>query len=188
MSHMGLRAAVAGLVLCLVWGMARAERDTYRGNPPAKRSWWWPFGSSQKEELAKDKASGGRKSPDVKDKPPAVEKAKPPRSAGLSLAEKAALTAEEQAKFLRRQQVCLKLREIALATENPDLEAQARLLEQQAWLIYEQRTLRGRAPSLLSDEGSVAKRSLDEPSEHRRMAERPVRHVGRGPSDEEDQP
>jgi hypothetical protein len=164
-------SAAAG-VLCLTISLAdAAERDTYQSAKDAAaeskakaeakkketaRSWWWPFGSSAKAE-PKPEAKETVKA----DKPEQTAKAAKPKpiTAPLGL-EGANLIADEQAKFLRRQQVCDRIREAALSKGDTSLEKQAQLLEQRAWFIYEQRTAQARMPSMLPLEDNLDARKL----------------------------
>lgn len=167
-----------GILAAVVVGLAAApvlaaERDTYQSardaaleakNKARKQSgsWWsrwWPFGSSQPETKPAPKTTTAKK--------PSEEAPKPkPVSAPLGL-EGARLIAEEQAKFLRRQQVCDRIREAALARGDAELEKQAQLLEQRAWFIYEQRTAQARVPSLLPLDDSLSAARLTTPKEAR---------------------
>jgi hypothetical protein len=145
-----------------------AERDTYQSAKDAAAeskakaeaakkksvgsSWWWPFGSSQKAET---KATAKVEKKPVPEKPVQAK----PITAPLGL-EGANFIADEQAKFLRRQQVCDRIREVAQNKGDASLEKQAQLLEQRAWFIYEQRTRQARIPSLLPIEDGLDARKL----------------------------
>lgn len=78
---------------------------------------WWPFGGKSEE----------KKDAPLKDAAPA------PESAG-------AVRARELAALQRRQAVCLKLKEIAIQTNDEALMQKAERLDQLAWRVYEQRT------------------------------------------------
>jgi hypothetical protein len=177
-------------VVCLTASLAvAAERDTYqsardaaaesKAKAEAKRkasgsSWWWPFGSSTKEESKpKETATAKTKA----EKRPAEQQARAkPITAPLGL-EGANLIAEEQAKFLRRQQVCDRIREAALARGDSSLEKQAQLLEQRAWFIYEQRTAQARMPSVLPiDDGIDSRKLTAEPSSKSRKPQESAVH------------
>lgn len=182
MSERGIAAGVLCLTCCLA---SAAERDTYQSAKDAAAeskakaeaakkksasSWWWPFGSSTKNDKATVKV----------EKKPTPEKLvqTKPISAPLGL-EGANLIAEEQAKFLRRQQVCDRIREAALSKGDSSLEKQAQLLEQRAWFIYEQRTAQARMPSLLPIEDTLDTRKLttESPLKGRRAAEGSVHSI-----------
>jgi hypothetical protein len=75
--------------------------------------------------------------------------------------------AREQAKVLRRQQVCDRLRDVAQELNDPKLDAQAQLLEQRAWFIFEQRTARPGMPGLLPADDSAAVSRLLQQAEPR---------------------
>jgi hypothetical protein len=86
----------------------------------SKGSGWGFFGSKKKAD----------------DKKPAP--APPP---GPSASERAALEQMRQMKaFLRRQEVCTRLEEIALENNDPELERQAQLLSDLNWQVYRQHT------------------------------------------------
>jgi hypothetical protein len=193
MRRMAFGGIGLGLALCILLGSeARAERDTYQPPRPAKKSWWWPFGSSssgsaksdeaakkkKEEEAKKQKEEDARKAAQAKE---AAKKLKDPVEApgpAPEFVSAATSMSKEQAKFIRRQQVCDRLREVALETGNIDLEKQAQLLEQRAWLVYEQKT-QARLPSLSPLETTAAAKKLmaDEPVARRRVDDRPVRSV-----------
>jgi len=59
----------------------------------------------------------------------------------------------EQAKLRRRQDVCLRLREVARETRDEDLERKALQLDQRAWEVYLERTRN--LPGAESDEESA---------------------------------
>jgi hypothetical protein len=54
----------------------------------------------------------------------------------------ASVRAREKANLLRRQEVCLRLREIARETQNEELERKALQLDQLAFEVYKERTAR----------------------------------------------
>jgi hypothetical protein len=86
----------------------------------AAKGSWWSFGSKKK---ADDK------------------KAAPLPPPGPSPAERAALEQIRQMKaFLRRQEVCNRLQEIALENNDPELERQAQLLDELNWQVYKKHT------------------------------------------------
>lgn len=178
-SRLGIGWWRAGVVMGLIGLLAApglaAERDTYQSARDAAAeakakarkesgSWWsrlWPFGSKA-EPKPEPKATS--KSTTTAKKPPENAAQTRPVSAPLGL-EGARLIADEQAKFLRRQQVCDRIREAALASGDLELEKQAQLLEQRAWFIYEQRTAQARVPSLLPMDDSLSVSKLTTPKE-----------------------
>jgi hypothetical protein len=182
---------VASLICCLAGGVALGgERDTYQSAKAAaaeakakaeanKPSWWWPFGSSAKDET---KDSKDTKDPDesAKGKESGKDEEKPPKPIVAPIGQEGAnLISREQAKFLRRQQACDRLRQIAQETGDLGLEQQAQLLEQRAWFIYEQRTAQARLPSLLpiEDDGGAAHYAQDHFSTNPRDKDRPIRSI-----------
>jgi hypothetical protein len=180
---MALWGIAAGLGLWqLSAAPARAEKDTYQPPRPAKKAWWWPFGdssSAKKEEAEKKKKEEAAQKANAKE---AARKLKDPIQApapAVETVQASVNTSKEQAKFIRRQQVCDRLREVAIETGNVELEKQAQLLEQRAWLIYEQKTVQARLPGLSPLESTEAAKKLltDEPIARRRTPDRPERHV-----------
>ncbi|MCS6978194.1 MAG: hypothetical protein NZM31_14470 [Gemmatales bacterium] len=151
-----------------------AERDTYQSARDAAAeakakarkesgSWWsrlWPFGNSKPEPKPEPKTTAKSTAKKTSEAP---SKAKPV-SAPLGM-DGARLIADEQAKFLRRQEVCDRLREAAVVRGDAELEKQAQLLEQRAWFIYEQRTAQARVPSLLPIDDSLSAARLAAPKE-----------------------
>ncbi len=100
-------------------------------------------------------------------KPDADKKAEEPAPRATAHDEIAAnVIALEKAKLRRRQEVCLRLREIARETGDDALEQKAIQLDQLAFEVYEQRTVRFAggasdeekltAPAKTSDAGSTA--------------------------------
>ena len=165
--------AAASVILGLACGVARAERDTYLSAKAAADSgpkWWWPWGGSKKKETPKKSTAKAEK----KDKPadPAKPAPRPPSAA------------EEQASFLRRQQVCIKLRQVAHETDDPGLATQAEVMEQKAWLLYEQRVLGSRAKGTLAPEAANGRADEAEPAY--RPDDRPVHHIAARDADKED--
>ena len=110
---------MAALLLGLSASVAGAQQPKDLESAPSKPSGWsfW----------------GNRKMPDKKAPP-----APPP---GPSASERAALEQMRQMKaFLRRQEVCTRLEEIALENNDPELERQAQLLSDLNWQVYRQHT------------------------------------------------
>ncbi|MCI0355481.1 MAG: hypothetical protein L0099_10655 [Acidobacteria bacterium] len=154
-----------GMGACLALGLAAssawADSDVYQNaRDSAKKSkWsWWPFGK-KKEEPAKKTASRKAKDDDAKDELPAKPAPRP--VVQQQSTQDPTFATREQAKVLRRQQVCDRLREMAQELNDPQLDAQVQLLEQRAWFIYEQRTARpGMAGLIPADESAAAGRLL----------------------------
>jgi hypothetical protein len=182
----GTTASVA--VGLLVGRAAGDDKDTY---PSAERTaaakkkeqaekdggWFvWPFGDDAKILADKKAAETAKKINGKRPNPPAPN----PLVTAEPLNEAVSLLSKEQAKFLRRQQACDKLREIAEVKNDAELERQAELLEQRAWWIYEQRTAKAKMTILLPPMGEKeAKEKLadESPAAQRRNLERPVRSV-----------
>jgi hypothetical protein len=182
---------LAGIV-GLAGTLQAAERDTYQSAKAAaaeskaradaerkKSSWWsslWPFGADEpKNEVKVEKVAKPKEPP------------KPRPVAAPLGAEGVNLITREQSKFLRRQQVCDRIRDIAQQKGDAELEKQAQLLEQRAWFIYEQRTAQARVPSLLpiGDDPDAAK--LLTPGSRSKKVDDPAIHsiTNRSPSKED---
>ncbi len=113
----------AALLLGLSASVATAQEMTtpegVAAAAAAKGSWW---------------SFGGKKKADDKKVAPAP----PP---GPSPTERAALDQIREMKaFLRRQEVCNRLQEIALENNDPELERQAQLLDELNWQVYKRHT------------------------------------------------
>lgn len=121
---MRIRLLAVLLVSFAIVGIAAAqERSAAKTDTATAKSggnWltrWWPFGDK----------SGETKDAPAKQTAPDVE------SAG-------AVRARELVTLQRRQAVCLRLKEIAVQTNDEALMQKAEQLEQRAWQVYEQRT------------------------------------------------
>jgi hypothetical protein len=113
----------AALLLGLSASVACAqEKDTPEAvAASAAKGSWWSFGGAKKK--ADDK------------------KAAPAPPPGPSPTERAALEQIREMKaFLRRQEVCNRLQEIALENNDPELERQAQLLDELNWQVYKKHT------------------------------------------------
>jgi hypothetical protein len=181
MRRMAWWGTTAGLAVLLLCGSAVADKDTYQPPEPAnKKHWWWPWGGSAKKEDTRKTDKPTAKSEPAEKPPKVKDPVEAPMPAATSVArENAASMSREQAKFIRRQQVCDRIREAAQETNNTELEKQAQLLEQRAWYLYEQRTVQARMPSLQPLESAQAAKKLmnDEPSSRRRADDSSVRTV-----------
>jgi hypothetical protein len=81
------------------------------------------------------------KKPDPKPEKPDKPAAKPPKPAARPVQDAPErVRAREQAAWIRRQQVCLRLKELAEQANDPDLLRTAETLEQRSWNVYLQRT------------------------------------------------
>ncbi len=137
-----MRAIVTLAALCVGLSAAAAQERPASNDPgPAANAnqgnWltrWLPFG--HKEE-----------------KPKAPEAKRPAEAP-------AAVRAREEAAFLRRRAVCLKLQEIAIRTRDDELLRKAEELDQLAWDTYVQRTahLPASAAAFEADEQTLARR------------------------------
>jgi hypothetical protein len=110
------RAGLAALVLGVAVSAAAAQK-------PAEPSSWWP--SFWGDAKPKAKADGQKEAPRVN---------------------RAAAYARLERDWERRKEVCDRLREIALETNDTKLEEEAARLDEAAWKIYQDRSQR-----LLSD-------------------------------------
>ena len=90
------------------------------------------------------------KNADKKDAPKKTDKTGtvPPNP---SLSPAASARAREQAAFQRRVAVCDRLREIAIETNNTELDQLAQELNARAWAVYKQRTAKLEAPAKEKD-------------------------------------
>ncbi len=182
----------AGLAICLLGSPVRADdKDTYQSaeriaaakkKEQSDSGWFvWPFSDEAKMRADKQAAESAKKTTEKKVNPPARN----PLVTAEPLNEAVSLLSKEQAKFLRRQQACDRLREIADEKNDPELQRQAELLEQRAWWIYEQRTAKAKMTILLPPMGEKeAKERLAEndSATQRRNLDRPMRSVRAGTS------
>jgi len=194
MRRMAWWGTTTSLAICLFGGSIWADdKDTYQSaeriaaakkkEQAEKDSGWiiWPFGEEAKIRADKEAAEAAKKTDGKKVNPPARN----PLVTAEPLNEAVSLLSKEQAKFLRRQQACDKLREIAEEKNDAELQRQAELLEQRAWWIYEQRTAKAKMTILLPPIGErEAKQKLAEqdPATQKRNLDRPVRSVQSGTS------
>jgi hypothetical protein len=101
--------------------------------------WWEHFIPGRMEEKKKI-AEGKNETAAKPDKEKEQAKPRP--------AETATLMQQEMQKYLRREDVCRRLREVAEETKDPDLIRQADLLESRAWAAYEQSVASARLPKV----------------------------------------
>jgi len=139
-----MRCASAFMVLAISLTALRAdEPDTYssvqdlekarKAKLVTSQNVWWehliPGRIEEKQRLAEEaRANAG------KDKTASAEKDAPKSKQAEAKSRQAELN-----KALRRAAVCLRLKEIADETNDPDLAKQADLLESRAWAVYEQK-------------------------------------------------
>jgi hypothetical protein len=115
----------AALVMGLGMSVASAQEPDGDLKPTNAKGGWW-VGEKPRYKGGADKKA---KTP-VEDKP-----------ALPSPAEVAALEQERQMNaVLRRVEVCLRLRQVALDTGNDELQRQAEELEMRAWEVYRKQT------------------------------------------------
>jgi hypothetical protein len=125
------RGAVCALTFALFLGLAAvasAVDDDAKPADPGTGTWftrWFGSGKKAPENKPADKVA--------KDEKQAPSKAELLRAA-------AAQRGREEAALVRRQEVCLKLRTIAVQTRDEGLRRQADQLEEQAWNTYLKRT------------------------------------------------
>jgi hypothetical protein len=140
---LGVALLVALCTVGLTAGLAAADSDDEDGKTTAKQSSWFSFGNwfGQDKKTPEQKPptnadSGKSTKPSKKntpkkdssgEEPATVEAPAPPR-------------ALEEAALLRRQDVCDRLAEIAVVTNNAELANLAERLKQRAWEVYTRRT------------------------------------------------
>jgi hypothetical protein len=93
---------------------------------------WFP-GSQGKPDTSEDEQPGTRARL-------ATEKQAGAGGPANVVQEAAALRAREEAKYLRRSEVCARLKEIAEQSNNADLRRHAEQMEERAWAVYNDRT------------------------------------------------
>lgn len=164
------------------------ERDTYqsvRGTSSANRGGiakpiddsWWPFGRAERfETQVQDQ---------VRTRPLAVTSNAPANASGESLGsganrkDLASRLKQEFDVYLRRQEVCDRLKQIAEETGDTALEQQAELMAQRAWFVYQQKTSAMRLPGLLPMTEQDAANALlgKKDNESTKVAEAPIRSI-----------
>jgi hypothetical protein len=123
--------------------VAAAQEPDSDLKPSTTKGGWW-VGEKPKYRSKADK----------KAKAPAEEKPALP-----SAAEVAAFEQERQMNaVLRRVEVCLRLRQVALDTGNDELQRQAEELETRAWEIYRKHTAHLPMPAQADDANDSAKK------------------------------
>src|SRR5262245_22555302 len=140
-----MRKLVAwGLEVALVVGLgaavARAD-DAPSGRPfggrpkywkKSNNGWVWQRGSNDDD----DDEPTAKPKKDAPAKKPAKDEAKPDPKPGPELRDPAAERAREEAVFLRRSAVCLRLQEIGLRNNDAELMKKAEQLRERAWSAY----------------------------------------------------
>jgi hypothetical protein len=188
MRRMAWWGTTTGLAVSLVWGgAAGAEekrpapaRPAAEGRPEATDAgWaWWPFGGDRSPRTAQEAEARAR----------STEGRKPPKPVASPLTDAEPITdvvsvlETERAQYLRRQAVCIRLKEIALETGDTQLDQQADLLEQRALYVYQQRTAKAKLALDLPPRADAAAALTGEgPAPAARAAQdRPTRRVPAG--------
>jgi hypothetical protein len=129
---------------------------------------WWPFGRS----------AAGRVQPQPMPGTGGTTAANTPPTPSSNKERAAALQKELDA-YLRRMQVCDRLKEIADETGDAALEQQAELMAQRAWFIYQQRTAQLKLPGLapLQEQATAEDLLSDAPRGARQTDQTPIRSV-----------
>jgi hypothetical protein len=161
MRKVGAWSLTAALIFGLSTASARADDDTQSSTPkpnPRAPTWDWKpsdilYGSRSNRDDLKPIA------PKPAPKPDATIAKKPatPVKQTSTVADAAAERSRQEAALLRRLQVCDKLKEIAIRTNDAELLRRAEQLEERSQACYTQRTarLRGLAGGFQSDEKTV---------------------------------
>jgi hypothetical protein len=111
----------------------------WRSTPVWAKAYNW-FGPPGEEAKTDPKKAGDKKPNDKKaDHKLGKEPAAPATAAKPAGTGDAVVRSPEEAEFLRRSEACLKLREIALRNNDPELLRRADQLDEKAWAAYSQR-------------------------------------------------
>ncbi|HMP02346.1 MAG TPA: hypothetical protein PKD86_11060 [Gemmatales bacterium] len=129
---------------------------------------WWPFGRKEQTLPPALRVS-------TTPSPAALGSSGTAASAPSSNKERAAQLQKELDAYLRRMQVCDRLKEVAEETGDASLEQQAELMAQRAWFVYQQRTAQLRLPGLVPLDDREAGANLL--SDSRRADDLPLRSV-----------
>jgi hypothetical protein len=148
---------IAGVVfagLAVASGRAGDDDDDNYQQKPAPRPFirWSPYfaGMNAAAPSKPDPVKAADRS-----KKETVKKSADNSKAKAVVDETAALRAREETTLMRRLEICDKLKEIALRTNDNDLFRKAEVLDEQARAAYTQRTASARAGRFESDEKSV---------------------------------
>ena len=145
MRRVGSWGGTAALVVGLGAAVAGAQQPDLDARPAPRGILSGLF-----NDKPKPKAKAGKSAP-VEDKPapsPTVEMAASEQQRQMNA-------------YLRRVQVCMRLRQVAIETNNADLQRQADDLEARAWEIYGQKTARLPIPTqLLESPAKTADKQL----------------------------
>lgn len=133
---------------------------------------WWPFGrtASARSQPTPMPVAGGTTASNV------LTNVTP---ASTSNKERAAALQKELDAYLRRMQVCDRLKEVADETGDTALEQQAELMAQRAWFVYQQRTAQLKLPGLapLNEQATADDLLSDAPRGDRRTEQPPLRSI-----------
>lgn len=132
---------------------------------------WWPFGRSH---LNKSPSTSRAASNAGAASPAAGPNTTAPLSPSNTNKERAAALQRELDAYLRRMQVCDRLKEIADETGDSALEQQAELMAQRAWFVYQQRTAQLKLPGLVPLDEQAATDSLLSQQERRERSQEPA--------------
>lgn len=134
-----------GLLMLGVVVATAADNDE-EAKPPIKSNSWSPFGGWF--------GSGDAKPPAKTDNGQKRETGKDTKAGPAKRAREAKAALAEMDKWLRRQEVCIKLHQVARDTNDLELDRMASQLDKRAWELYRERTskLPGAAVSLADDE------------------------------------
>jgi hypothetical protein len=144
----------AGLALLLALGAGAGSAADKDAKPPVSRYgsktvFEGLFGSDEKKPAPKPAKDKGKEKARTESKSRDKDggEAAPKRSAAAELRER------EEAKLLRRLEVCDRLQKVARETNDADLEQLAQELDKKAWEVYRERTasLAGNAALLEGD-------------------------------------
>ena len=144
----GMTAAVLAAALAASAAAAQSADGDLR-SMPAKQPMWWDgwFAAPAAKPAPPPKPDAAK--PDAA-KPDAAKPMPGPTPAETA----AAARKRELAVFLRRQEVCDRLQQIAVQNGDTEMERRVDELNARAWLIYQQRT--GAAAGGLGEDGAAA--------------------------------
>jgi hypothetical protein len=153
MRRLGVWGLAAIGLVALHAALALAEEDEDVVSIPAKSSSWNPLGQLFNSTNKKSTSSENKEK--IQKRAPGKGEGKGTGGRGFGLADAAvAARNAEMDKLFRRQEVCLKLRQIAKDLNDPELDRLAAQLDQRAWDVYRERTsnLPGASASLEEEE------------------------------------
>ena len=182
---------VGVLAAFMVPGVQAQDRDTYqsvRGTNGLRKGTiaksiddsWWPFGRSEIAEPSltnKEKSTSTTSTQSLTN--PTTVQTKDNSSPNVGRSDLAVKLKQELQTYLRRQEVCDRLKQIAEETGDTALEQQAELMAQRAWFVYQQKTSAMRLPGLLPTSEQQAADALlsKKNNESVNVAEAPIRSI-----------